>query len=550
VNTTIILISGLLWFFLIYRFYVRIIDKKVIVPDDRHPTPAHTQNDGIDYVPSPKPLLFGHHFSSIAGAGPIVGPILAYALFGWGPALLWILLGTAFIGIIHDYLSLMVSVRNKGISITEISGRVISPTAKWMFSIFVWLSLILIVAVFSIITAQTLAEKPEIVIPTLGLIGLAIFFGLAVYRWKMKLIPATIVSWVIIVFLVDLGYQYPISASFEIWFYVFLLYSYIASSIPVWILLQPRDYLSMTILFVGLIIGYAGILILHPTINGPVYVSFVSKNTPLVPMLFVIIACGAISGFHSLVASGTTAKQLDKESSAKFIGAGGMIFEGVLALLVLFLVASALFWNKAPETLSRFIFQDLMKRGPIITFGNGFGRAVSVLGIPLNIGIALGILMLNAFVLTSLDTAVRLSRFVFQEALFKKKSLVSNRWIAGFIGILLAFTLAKTNSWNIIWPIFGSANQLIAALALFTVTAYLAGIKKPTRFSFIPSIFMWLVTESSLLYLIIFQYARGFLKNTGDSVLTVTAAILLVLGAIVGTESLKSIKSGKGKLRT
>jgi len=544
-NSVFILVIGLLWFFAVYKFYLRIIDKKVIKPDDNNPTPAHTQKDGIDYVPSPKPILFGHHFSSIAGAGPIVGPILAYALFGWGPALLWILLGTAFIGIIHDYYSLMVSSRNKGISITEISGKVISPTAKWMFSIFVWLSLVLIVAVFSIITAKTLAEKPQIVIPTLGLILLAIGFGLAVYRWRVKLLPATIVSWILIFFLVQLGNKFPIVASYELWFFLFLAYAYIASSIPVWILLQPRDYLSMTILFVGLLLGYAGILVLRPLVNGPVHTVFISRGTPLVPMLFVIIACGAISGFHSLVASGTTAKQLDKESSGKIIGAGGMIFEGVLALMVLLLVSATLFWDKAPQALTQFVFQDLMKQGPIVTFGTGFGRAVSSLGIPFEIALAFGILMLNAFVLTSLDTAVRLGRFVFQEALFKEKKVLSNRWIAGLVGVVFAFVLAKTKSWNIIWPIFGSANQLIAALALFTVTAYFTGIKRPTSFSLIPSLFMWLVTEASLLYLLIFQYFKGFLKNTGDTVLSVTAFILAVLGAIVGIEALKSILSKK-----
>jgi carbon starvation protein len=298
----------------------------------------------------------------------------------------------------------------------------------------------------------------------------------------------------------------------------------------------------MTILFVGLILGYAGILILQPTIKGPVHTIFISNNTPLIPMLFVIVACGAISGFHSLVSSGTTAKQLNRESSGKFIGAGGMVFEGILALLVLMLVASALFWNKAPQALSDFIFQDLMKKGPIIAFGQGFGRAVSTTGIPFNLAVAFGILMLNAFVLTSLDTAVRLSRFVFQEALFKKKSGLSNRWVAGIIGVLFALILAKSNSWNIIWPIFGSANQLIAALALFTVTAYFAGKKRPVRYSLIPSVFMWLVTEASLLYLFIFQYFGGFLKNTGDTVLAITAFILFMLGAIIGIESLKSIR--------
>jgi len=540
-NSFWILLLGIIWYVLIYFVYGKILDKRIINPHNSRKTPAHRLKDGVDYVPSPTPVLFGHHFSSIAGAGPIVGPILAYALFGWGAALLWILLGTAFIGITHDYFSLMTSVRNDGVSITEISEKTISPTAKWMFSIFVWLSLVLIIAVFAVITAKTLESKPEIAVPTLGLIVLAILFGLVVYRLKWKLIPSTIIAWIILFFLVDLGYKYPIVASYNTWFYVFLIYSFIASSIPVWLLLQPRDYLSMTILFAGLFIGYLGMFILHPHINGPVHTTFISNGTPLVPMLFVIIACGAISGFHSLVASGTTAKQLDKEKHGRIIGVGGMISEGVLALLVLMLVASALFWKNAPSGLGDFVFQNLMKKGPIVTFGNGFGRAASSLGIPLNIGIAFGILMLNAFVLTTLDTAVRLSRFVFQEALVKKNKILSNRWIAGFIGVFFAYILAATKSWNVIWPIFGSANQLIAALSLFTVTAYFVGYKKPKLYSFIPAIFMWIVTEAALLYLLFFNYIKGFGKNLGDSILSSVAIILVILGGIVGIEAIRTI---------
>ncbi len=544
-NSVIILFLGILWYAMVYFIYGKILDKKVINPNDSNITPAYEINDGVDYVPSPTPVLFGHHFSSIAGAGPIVGPILAYSLFGWGAALLWILLGTAFIGIIHDYFSLITSVRNKGVSITEIAEKTISPTAKWLFSIFVWLSLILIVAVFAIITAKTLESKPQIAIPTLGLILLAIVFGLAVYKWKIKLIPATIGAWILLFILVDLGYKYPIVASYQIWFYIFLIYSFIASSIPVWILLQPRDYLSMTILFIGLALGYIGMIALHPTINGPIHTVFLSKNTPLVPMLFVIIACGAISGFHSLVASGTSSKQLKKESAGKIIGIGGMISEGVLALLVLMLVSSALFWGHTPSTLSNFLFQNLMKKGPIVTFGTAFGRASSALGIPLEVGIAFGILMLNAFVLTSLDTALRLARFVFQEALFKNKPILSNRWIASLISVGFAYILAATKSWNIIWPIFGSANQLIAALSLFTVTAYLAGIKKPTVYSYIPAIFMWIVTESALFYLLFFNYIKNFGKTTGDTILTLLSFILIILGGIVGIEAIKAINRKK-----
>ncbi len=543
-NSTFILITGLLWFFFIYKFYVKHLDKKVIEPSNENKTPAITHNDGIDYVPSPTPILFGHHFSSIAGAGPIVGPIFAYSLFGWGPALLWILLGTAFLGITHDYFSLMTSVRNKGISITEISEKVISPTAKWMFSIFVYVSLILIISVFAEITAKTLASKPEIGLPTIGLIFLAIIFGLSIYKFKIKLIPATIVAWVLLFVLVELGYKYPIHASFDFWFYTFLIYSFIASSIPVWILLQPRDYLSMTILFVGLITGYLGMLIISPKINGPVTTTFIAKDTPLVPMIFVIIACGAISGFHSLVASGTTSKQLKDEKSGKIIGAGGMIFEGILALLVLMLISSLLTW-KCSDPKALFDFGLLIKKGPIITFGTAFGKALEGIKIPYSYGMAFGILMLNAFVLTTLDTSVRLSRFVFQEALVKKSKVLKNRWIASFIAVFLAFILAKTKSWELIWPIFGSANQLIAALSLFTVSVYFAGYKKPTKFSLIPAIFMWIITETALLYLLFSTYINGFLKNTGDTILTIVDITLVILGFIVSIESLKAIKKRK-----
>jgi len=544
-NAALILILGVIWYLLIYYFYRALLDKKVVQPDNKRKTPSHTKKDNIDYVPTSSPVLFGHHFSSIAGAGPIVGPILAYSLFGWGAALIWILLGAAFIGITHDYFSLIVSSRNNGVSLTEIAGKVISPSAKWMFSIFVWLSLVLIVAVFSIITAETLESKPEIAVPTLGLILLAVGFGFAVYKLKLKLIPATIIAWVFIIILVEIGYRFPIKTSFQTWFYVFLIYAFIASCIPVWALLQPRDYLCMTILFIGLLTGYTGMMIIHPKINGPFHVNFMSDQGPMVPMLFVIVACGAISGFHSIVSSGTSSKQLNKETDAKIVGAGSMLMEGGLALLVLMLVSSMLFWNKAPQNLSKFIFQDLMKEGPIVTFGNAFGRATSSLGIPLEITVAFGILMLNAFVLTSLDTGTRLGRFIFQEVLAKKNKILSNRWVAGFILIIFAFIIAITKSWNIIWPIFGSANQLIAVLALFTVTAYFAGFKKPTIFSLLPAIFMWIITEGALFYLLFYQYIDGFAKDIGDSILTIIAITLIFLGAIVGIEALKSIRLSK-----
>ncbi len=536
-----VVLAGLAWFYLIYRTYITFIERKVVVPDDDRPTPAHSLYDGVDYVPAHPGVLFGHHFASIAGAGPIVGSIIAYSLFGWGPALLWILLGTAFIGIVHDYLSLMVSVRNRGVSIAEVARKVISPTAKWLFSVFVWLALILVIAVFAVITAKTLVDKPEIVIPTISLIFIAVLFGLAVYRWKVRVLPATAAAWLLLAFTVWLGYRFPVKASFNFWFYFFLVYAYIASNIPVWVLLQPRDYLSMTILFVGLVIGYAGLLALNPAINGPALVSFNSARGPLFPMLFVIIACGAISGFHSLVASGTTAKQLDRESHGKMVGAAAMLFEGALALLVLLLMAGALFWKKAPEGLSSFVFQKVLSASPIVAFGTGFARAVSKLGISLQAGMAFGILMLNAFVLTTLDTSVRLSRFVFQEAIAGPVKVLRNRWVAGAVAMVLAGLLAATNSYEVIWPVFGSANQLVAALSLFTVTAYLVGVRKPSIYTLIPALFMWIMTESALLYLLFFKFLPKA-TTTGAAILSAVTAALAVLGFIVGIETLRRLR--------
>ncbi len=526
------------WFYLYYKYYIGGIEKKIIKPSKTAQTPAQKFNDGVDYYPSNPYVLFGHHFSSIAGAGPIIGPILAYSLFGWGPSLLWILFGTVFIGTVHDYLSLMVSLRNNGVSIAEIAEKEISPPSKWLFSIFVYFSLVLIVTVFANITAKTLESKPEIVIPTVGLIFVAMLFGFALYKLKLKVIPLTIISWLLIFGLVYAGYKYPIYGGFKFWFYIFLVYAYIASSLPVWLLLQPRDFLSMTILFVGLFFGYIGIGFLNPEVSGPIYVNFNSSQGPLIPMLFVIIACGSISGFHSLVASGTTAKQLAKETHGKPIGAGGMIFESILAVLVLLLSSAVLPW-KGGETS----FISLLKHGPIVTFGTAYGKALGSISIPLSLGIAFGILMLNAFVLTTLDTAVRLGRFVFQEAFVKNSKFLSNRWIAGGIIIVLSWIFAITGGWRSIWPAFGSANQLIAAFSLFTVSAYIMGKKKKSLVAMIPGFFMFTITETALIYLLIGKYGKELISGKLSNIAIVTVVlVLIIIGFFMLFEFIKKLR--------
>lgn len=536
-NATIIAIFGVLWLIIAYVWYGKIIEKKVVQPNDSNPTPAYLINDNKDFVPTKTQILFGHHFSSIAGAGPIIGPIYAFSLFGWLPTILWILLGTVFIGAVHDYTTMMASVRNKGVSITDIAERSVSPTARWIFSIFVWLSLALVQAVFAVLTAQTLEQKPEIVIPTLGLIVLAVFFGYLVYRKNVSLILATLISLIIIFILIFTGDFYPIKASYDFWLLFCFIYAFIAATIPVWILLQPRDYLSMYLLLAGLLFGFIGLIFTAPKINGPSFINFDSSNGPLWPILFITVACGAISGFHSLVGSGTSAKQLSKETDGKKISFGGMLTEGALALLVVLLISSVLYWKVAPSPeLNNLVFQDLLSKSVNITFGTALGSVLLTIGIPLSIGISFGVLMLNAFILTTLDTTVRLARYIVEETVGRKFGFFGNRYFAAALGLALAYTLTLGNNWKIIWPVFGASNQLVAALALFVATTFWFGFGRPKLYTLIPGIFMLLTTEAALIYQLLWIYVPQ-----SNIILITISFVLIILGLIVAYEVIRKI---------
>lgn len=537
-NSVLIAILGLAWLWFAYKWYSRWIDRKTVQPDDSNPTPGTEINDNLDYVPTRPIVLFGHHFSSIAGAGPIVGPILAFSLFGWLPALIWILVGTVFIGAVHDYTALMASVRNRGVSIVEIAGRTISNAARWIFSLFVWFALVLVQAVFAVLTAQTLAEKPEIVIPTLGIVLLAMLFGYFVYRRGVNLVFGTIATLVLMGILILVGERFPIVASYDFWLVVFIVYAFIAATLPVWFLLQPRDYLSVYILVIGLVLGFLGLAVFHPSLNGPAVISLTSNKGPVWPMLFIIVACGAVSGFHSLVSSGTTAKQLRRESDGRKIAYGGMLTEGALALLVILLMAGALYWKEAPSAaLSGFVFQDLLGKSANIAFGTALGRVMSSIGIPLSIGTAFGVLMLNAFVLTTLDTSVRLSRYIVQETVGKKVSLFSNRFLAAGLGLGLAYYFCLGGNWKVIWPLFGASNQLVAALALMVVTAYYMAFKRPTAFMFIPALFMTVTTEAALIYQLFWTFIPA-----GQWVLAALSVFLMLLGLLVAYEVFRKFR--------
>ncbi len=418
VNAALIALAGLIFLIANYFLYGKFIERK-IKPTDKK-TPAFVNKDKTDFYPANKFFLFGHHFASIAGAGPIIGPILALSYFGWLVVALWIVLGTIFIGAVHDYLSLMLSVRNKGEGIARISGDTLNKRSGKIFAVMIYLTLMLITTVFAVSAADSIIAQPSLVIPTVAISLIAVILGLAVYKFKKNVLISSLIALAFAFFFMWVGYKVPIILPFSLgiqkifWITILVLYGGIASLLPIWIFLQPRDYLSSIQLILFLALGFAAIFIVRPVMNAPL---IVKGNFPMWPILFITVACGAVSGFHSLVASGTTSKQLAKEKHGRFIGYGGMIAEGLLAFLVLLFVAT-LVWNIGPLN-----FFDSMGQGWIIAFGNGFGNIVGKLGIPfLTFAIAslIGAFMVNQFILTSLDTSTRVSRLVIAYTFNKK----------------------------------------------------------------------------------------------------------------------------------
>lgn len=487
-------------FFVVYHSYGRAIDRYLVEPDGKRPTPAHTLRDNVDYHPANPFFLFGHHFSSIAGAGPILGPVMAVFYFGWGAAFVWVILGAIFLGGIHDYLTLMISVRNKGVSIADIAAKTISPRAKLILSVFIWLALVLVVAVFALFAAETFISDPTIVIPSFGLIAIAMLVGWLVNNKGVSHFWGTVIGLCALAVVILVGLQFPVVLPFAnakmIWFVVLIVYCIVASVLPVWLLLQPRDYLSSYILLLGLIGGIAGVVIARPNLTAPVFVKAYSNVGPIWPMLCVIVACGAISGFHCIVSGGTTSKQLANEKHGKFIGYGAMLIEGILAVLALLAVASGLEWSRFSEIMSQ-------KGGnPIAAFAEGYSAFFARLPASTKtFAFSFVLLMVNCFILTTLDTALRLGRFICAEIIPAKFNRIKqDRMLTTLITVLPVLYLGFSGDAYSIWPVFGAANQLIGALAFMVITAYFIGVRKPTRFTFFPMVFMLVTTIAALLY--------------------------------------------------
>lgn len=556
-SASILIIIGAAFLICGYIFYGRYIANKLGISNENQ-TPAHIINDGIDYVPARWQILLGHHFASIAGAAPIIGPITA-AVFGWLPVFLWIVLGSIFAGAVHDFTSLIASIRHGGQSIGKVIEKQIGVQGKRLFLIFSWFTLILVISAFTMLVAKTFVTNPEVGTSSSLFILLALLFGVSIYRMKTHLGITTVVGVVLLFFCIWLGTKLPIIlpggeiAAHQTWTGIILIYIFIASVTPVWILLQPRDYLNSFLLYFVLIIGFIGIIVKNPSIEFPAFTRFIDpKLGSMFPILFVTVACGAISGFHSLVASGTTAKQLNRESDARPIGYGGMLIEGVLAIIALITAVVLL-----PSRYG-FFFPETGKANPIALFANGIGGFVVKLGIPENVGITFAAMAVSAFALTSLDTATRLGRFAFQEFFrspnpSKLGSFLTNRSVATSLTILPAGILALSGSYQAIWPIFGSANQLLAALALLAGSVWIARKKEKNGFLRYPMFFMFAVTLSALSILIykkILLITRFLLHGqvpetfslTGTFFLLIIAILLFVVAIVLVIESFRSLK--------
>ena len=523
-NSLILIIGSVLILFGAYVTYGSWLAKQWGIDMNRK-TPAHTKKDGVDYVPASAPVVLGHHFASIAGAGPIVGPIQA-AIFGWVPVVLWILIGSIFFGGVQDFGSLFASLRHDGKSVGDIIEMNIGKLGKKLFALFAWLTLLLVVAAFTNIVANTFVSVPEAASASMMFIVLAVVFGIAVYRKGVPIGIGTVIGVVLLFACIALGNLFPLALSRNTWIGILLVYISVASVTPVWILLQPRDYLNSYLLYAMIAGAVVGLFITRPTLDLPAFTSFNVGGQYMFPMLFVIVACGAISGFHSLVGSGTSSKQLNNEADAKVVGYGGMLIEGVLAIIAI-ITAAYVTQGRLTELLGN--------GGPVNVFSNGIGNFMEGFGIPFTVGKSFVALAVSAFALTSLDTATRLGRFIFQEFFGEtgksEKGLLTNRYFATGVTVVLGGWLAVAG-WSVVWPIFGSANQLLAAVALLTVAVWLKKIGRNYIMFVIPIVFMFIVTILALILLIKTNYLAGNYILVGFPVALLILAFILIYQAI------------------
>jgi len=524
--------------------YSKFIAEKIYQLDPNFVTPAHEFNDGKDFHPTNKYVLWGHHFTSVAGAAPIVGPAIA-VYWGWVPAVLWVMLGTIFFAGVHDFGALWASVRYKGRSMGALSERVIGARTRSLFMIVVFLLLLMVNAVFGVVIAGAFVGTPNSVFPAWAAIAVALIIGQLIHR-KWNLTALSIVGVIVLYGSIIVGSELPLTLPESMfglnpnanWIIILFIYAAIASMLPVWVLLQPRDFINGMQLFVGLILLYGAVLLSTPDISAPAFNNRIPADAPsLVPLLFVTIACGAVSGFHGIVSSGTSSKQLDKETDARFVGYLGAVGEGALALITLVAVSSVAL-AATPEIWHQ-IYDKYGTAGAGTFIQGGAQMIYNGWGVPINISTTILATMVVLFAGTTMDSGVRLQRYIIQEwgdiygIEFLKKGIPATLFAVACC-LLLAFGAggASGSGGLTIWPLFGSTNQILAGLTLLIVSVMLIKMGRPARYTLIPMVFV-MVTSSwaAVLKLIEFYQAGNWLLVAIDIVVLVTSVMVILEAA-------------------
>jgi len=540
-SAIVLLLIGLGAMSLGYLFYSKFIAEKIYRLDPNYRTPAHSMRDGVDYVPTNKFVLWGHHFTSVAGAAPIVGPAIA-VIWGWVPAFLWVVLGTIFFAGVHDFGALWASARNKGQSVGMLSGRLIGSRGRSLFLVVIFLVLLMVNGAFAAVISNLLVSTPTSVIPVWGAILVALVIGQMIYRYNMKLLWPSLGGVIVLYALILIGNQYPIVLPDEVmglsakslWILLLFVYAAIASLLPVWVLLQPRDYINGLQLFVGLGLLYLAVLFGAPELVAPAFNQELPADTPsIVPLLFVTIACGAISGFHGLVASGTTSKQLDKETDARFVGYFGAMGEGMLSLAAIICCtagfATLTDWQQVYTAFGS---------GGVTAFVQGGGTLLANgLGLPAELGGTILAVMAILFAGTTMDTGLRLQRFVIQEAgelAGMKVNTLVGTLIAVGVCMALAFGAGSDGTGGmVIWPLFGTTNQLLAGLTLAVITVILIKLGRSPVYTLVPLVFLLAMSIYALLVQMGQFYRAENWLLLGMDVIILIAALWVTLEAII-----------------
>lgn len=539
-----------------YLLYGRYLQNKWGI-DPNAKTPAYELQDGVDYVPADTNVVFGHQFASIAGAGPINGPIQA-AVFGWLPVLLWLLVGGVFFGAVQDFASMYASVKNKGRTIGYIIEEYIGKLGKKLFLLFCWLFCILVVAAFADVVAGTfngftvpevagqavekISANGAVAMTSILFIFEAVALGMILKYAKLNKWVNTVIAIAMLVVAVVIGLNFPVYLTRETWHLFIFAYIFIASVVPVWALLQPRDYLNSYLLIFMIVGAVVGIFVSNPSCNLQAFTSFNVDGQYMFPILFVTIACGAVSGFHSLVSSGTASKQIKNEKNMLPVSFGAMLMESMLGVIALIAVASFAKGEAAAQGLTT---QPQIFAGAIANF-------LSAVGLPHNLVFTLINLAVSAFALTSLDSVARIGRLSFQEFFLDEgvtddnmtpfQKVVTNKYFATVITLVLAFLLAKVG-YAEIWPLFGSANQLLSVLALVACAVFLKKTKRQGWMLWVPMFFMMAVTFTAL-GMTIYKLSGAFAKtglSLGNTLQLIFAVLLLILGVIVAVQGVKKL---------